>query len=276
MSAAASLRAQLTGGFVVAPVVYDGLTALLAQREGFGACAVTLAGTATQLGLEDPGVVGVSELVDHVGYLAEAVEIPVIAEAVRAGTPRDVARLVREGEAAGVAGFVLGDEAADGETVVPLDDVLARVRAARDSREDADTVVVVRTAALASAGWQEALRRVAAFREAGADLVGVAGVETDADLERLARDVAAHGPTMHQGAAAPVPHVRELGLTLHVAGSGHVLSALALRDALQQVRTGESAAPKGARLRFDELTSLLGLDEVYEIEARYAVNAEEQ
>lgn len=242
-----ALRQRLAAGFVVAPAVYDGLTARIAERAGFEACHVTAAGVAAQLGAARPQLLDPAEVVDHVRYLCEAVAIPVVVELAGLGGGDDgrAARVVAQLEAAGVAGLVV--------TPGPgLDDL----RAVLDARTD----VVV----LAHAGDRAG---AVAGHEAGADLVVVAGAPPAA-LAALAAAV----PTAVLDTSLPTAEAARLGARLHLAGAGHELSEVAVRAALQRARDGRSAERTRNELRFDDLTSLLGLPEVYELEARYATS----
>jgi 2-methylisocitrate lyase-like PEP mutase family enzyme len=284
MSAGRKLREQLSSGFVVAPSVYDGLTALIAQRAGFGVCHLSGEATAAQLGFPDVHLTGFSEVVDNVRYVSEAVRISVIADADSGfGNVHNVARTVREYEAAGAGGLHLSDEtfprhsaANRGEHLLPIDAASDNLRAALDTRSDPDFVIIARTYAMAPHGWNDTLERVAAYRGAGVDLVFVDGIEAMADLARYAADVASAGPTLYNGALVPTEQVGELGFSVNIAGGGHVLSYLAVRDALLRVRTGSTAEPARNELRFGDITSLLGLDEVYALEARYATTSTEE
>jgi 2-methylisocitrate lyase-like PEP mutase family enzyme len=192
--AARSLPEQLVRGQIVAPRVYDGLTALIAQHAGFGSCAVPIDGIAAQLGV-DPALVGTAEAADNVRYIADAVSIAVIAEAPRGlGDALAIAHCVRAFEAAGAAGLYL-DASADQRD------------AALDARRDPSFIIMARE-----------------------------------------------------------------GSTLQLVGEGHALSLRAVRDALARVRSRAQPAQRD-QLRFDELTSLLGLDEVYALERRYAIDS---
>ena len=258
MSAGRDLRAQLRHGMVVAPLVYDALTALIAQRAAFEACAVSIDGTAAQLGV-DPHLLNLTDAADNVRYVADAVSIPVIAEAPHAvRDARQVAHCVAELEAAGAA-------------AVYFDGLPDHVRAALDARIDPAFVVIARTRLHDADDWSRVLERVHALRRADADLVYVDGLDGGTVLDYCARHVAHHGPTACGGSMSTTL-TSALGFALHFAGAGHALSMAAVRDALARLRRGDEPNRRD-RLDFDELTSLLGLDEVYALEARYAAPA---
>jgi hypothetical protein len=102
-------------------------------------------------------------------------------------------------------------------------------------------------------------------------MVFIDKIKVQADLERYAAEVASRGPTLYKGSLVPTPQVRELGFSVNIAGGGHLLSFLAVRDALLRVRTGGASERIRNELRFDAITSLLGLDDVYALEAKYAI-----
>jgi 2-methylisocitrate lyase-like PEP mutase family enzyme len=257
MSVGGDLRARLAAGMVVAPLVYDGLTALIARRAGFDACAISVDGVAAQRGV-DPDLLELAEVTDVVRHVADAVSFPVIVEAPRGvRDARHVARCAAEIESAGAAGLHV-DTSADG------------LRAALDARIDPAFVVIARTRLHDHDDWSRVLARVHALRAAGADLVYVDGLDGGTVLDYCARHVAQHGPTACGGSMSTTL-TSALGFALHFAGAGHALSIAAVRDALARVRRGDETDRRD-QLKFDEITSLLGLDDVYDLEARYATD----
>jgi 2-methylisocitrate lyase-like PEP mutase family enzyme len=279
MSAGPSLRERLGTGFLVAPAVYDGLTALIAQRAGFQACYLSSGDIAAQRGFADVGLTNFGELLDDVRYVSEAVSIPTIAEAyVPFANELCVARTVSEYESAGASGLLIDDHASppvgfEGDRqVLSLAEAVAKLDAALGARSDPNVVIIAGTAALATNGWGDTLERVEAYRESGADMVFVDGVNGLADLEQCASEVVSDGPTMYKGLLVPTSQVKELGFALGISGSAHVLSLLAVRDALMRARAGGGSERVRNELRFEEITSLLGLDGVYEMEAKYSTD----
>lgn len=278
MTTGQSLRERLGAGFLVAPSIYDGLTALIAQRAGFEACYLSAHDVAVQRGYPDVGWTSSGEVLDDVRYVAQAVSIPMIAEAYTSSSDElHVARMVREYEYAGAAGLLVGDQISspagfggDAQTL-SIAEAVAKLQVAFDARTDPDMVIIAGTGALASKGWADTLDRIHAYRQAGADMVFIDRIEGQADLERYASEVASRGPTLYRGSLVPTPQVRELGFSVNIAGGGHLLSLLAVRDALLRVRAGRVSESVRNELRFDEITSLLGLDDVYAMEAKYAI-----
>src|ERR1700680_2402525 len=192
LSAAARLRKLLArDGLLVAPGAYDCISARTIEQAGFSAVYMTGAGTAATLGYPDYGLLTMSEMADNAGRLAAAVKVPVIADADTGyGNELNVTRTVREYERRGVAGIHIEDQGfpkkcghLDNKVLIPLEDYLAKIRAARSAKCDPGFLVIARTDARAVLGFEEAIRRANAALEAGADM---AFVEAPQTLEEVA------------------------------------------------------------------------------------------
>jgi 2-methylisocitrate lyase-like PEP mutase family enzyme len=179
------------GGMIVAPGAYDCITARTIAQSGFPAVYMTGAGTAATLGYPDYGLVTMSEMAENAGRIAAAVDVPVIADADTGyGNELNTTRTVREYEKRGVAGLHIEDQGfpkkcghLDNKVIVPLDEYLAKVRAAVAARRDADFLIIARTDSRAVLGMEEAIRRANAALQAGADM---AFVEAPQTLEEVA------------------------------------------------------------------------------------------
>jgi len=192
MSRARQFRELLQrDGLTIAPGAYDCITARTIAQAGFGAVYMTGAGTAATLGYPDYGLVTMSEMADNAGRIAAAVDVPVIADADTGyGNELNATRTVREYERRGVAGLHIEDQGfpkkcghLDNKTIVPLDEFLAKIRAAVAAKSDPDFVVIARTDSRAVLGFDEAIRRANAAVAAGADMVFVEAPQT---LEEVA------------------------------------------------------------------------------------------
>ncbi len=192
MSKASELRERLRQpGMLTAPGAYDCITARMIEQAGFGAIYMTGAGTAAALGYPDYGLVTMSEMVENAGRIAAAVKAPVIADADTGyGNELNVTRTVREYEQRGVAGIHIEDQGfpkkcghLENKAIVPLDDYLAKIRAAVAAKRDRDFLIIARTDARAVLGFEEAIRRANASIDAGADM---AFVEAPESLEEVA------------------------------------------------------------------------------------------
>jgi 2-methylisocitrate lyase-like PEP mutase family enzyme len=189
-------------GMVVAPGAYDGITARLIGQAGFDAVYMTGAGTAAALGYPDFGLVTMSEMVANARRIADAVDLPVIADADTGyGSELNVYRTVREYETAGVAALHLEDQAfpkkcghLDDKEIVPREDWLAKLRAAAAARRDRDFAIIARTDALAVAGFDEAIARANAALAVGADMAFVEAPQTIEEVAAVPRLV--RGPCL--------------------------------------------------------------------------------
>ena len=161
MTKARQLRKLLSNaGLVIAPGAYDCITARMVQQAGFSAVYMTGAGTAAMLGYPDYGLVTMSEMVENAGRIAAAVSVPVIADADTGyGNELNVVRTVREYEQRGVAGLHLEDQGfpkkcghLENKVVVPLEDYVAKIRAAVSARSDPDFLIIAQDGCARSAG----------------------------------------------------------------------------------------------------------------------------
>ena len=179
----------------VAPFTFDCLQAKLAEQAGFEAIYMTGFGTSAARGFPDLGLLTMTEMVANVRALANAVKIPLIADADTGyGNPMNVWRTVREYEDAGAAAMHIEDQVFPkrcgflaGKQVIPMEEMIPKVRAACDARRDRNLVIIARTDALAVNGWEDVNRRCRAYREAGADMVFVDGIRTREDLANCAK-----------------------------------------------------------------------------------------
>ncbi len=215
MTPSARLRAALRApGLIVAPGAHDGLTARLVADAGFPAVYMTGAGTAAVSGFPDFGLLTMTEMVANAARLARATPVPVIADADTGyGNELNTFRAVQEYERAGVAGIHIEDQVApkrcghlEQKEIVPVDDWLAKLRAAADARQDPDFLLIARTDARAVVGFDEAIARANAALGAGADMVFVEAPETLDELAAVPRLV--RGPCLlnivHRGRSPAV------------------------------------------------------------------------
>ena len=227
--AAARLRQHLNSGdMLVAPGVYDGITARLAEQAKFTALYMTGAGTAASYGLPDYGLLTMTEMVANAARIVACTTLPVIADADTGfGNELNVTRAVRAYEQAGVAGIHIEDQVSpkrcghlDGKELVPAAEFVAKIRAALAARRNPDFVIIARTDANSVSGLGDAIARANAALAAGADL---AFVEAPRDLDEIAaipRRV--NGPCLFnivRGGKTPdisLHDVREMGYRLAI------------------------------------------------------------
>jgi 2-methylisocitrate lyase-like PEP mutase family enzyme len=268
------------------PCCFDALSAQLVERAGFALTFMSgFAVSATRLGAPDTGLISYGEMVEQGRSVCAAVSIPVIGDGDTGyGNALNVRRTVAGYAQAGFACVMIEDQLAPkrcghtrGKDVVGRGEALARIRAAVDAREEgAGVLVMARTDARAPLGLDEALWRARAFADLGADLLFVEAPRSEAELERVAREVPA--PCMVnlvEGGDTPLlPHARLEAMGYRIAAYPLTLlsaSARAMQDALVALREGR--APE-RRLPFAELRSLVGFDAYDALARRYAPEEE--
>jgi 2-methylisocitrate lyase-like PEP mutase family enzyme len=271
------LRQMLDGPeMVVAPFVFDAFQARIAQTAGFQCVYMTGFGTAAARGFPDVGLLTMAEMVENVRYIANAVDIPVVCDADTGyGNPVNVYRTVREYEAAGAAALHIEDQVwpkrcgfLAGKQVIPMEEMVQKVRAACDARRDQNFVIIARTDALAVHGWEEVNKRARAYRAAGADLLFVDGIKTLADMQRYAETLG-DLPLLYNGQLLPVPELAKFGFKLTISTATLMAFYVRMRDALRELKeTG--TITRGAEFGvFEEMTELLGVPEALALGQKY-------
>lgn len=261
-SARRAFRALLDrpGRLLALPGVYDAIGARLAAQAGFEALYMTGAGVCASLGYPDYGLVTMSEMVDRAGVIAAAVPLPLLSDADTGyGNELNVTRTVREFEKRGVAAIHIEDQVApkrcghlDGKELVSRDDFVAKIRAAVRARVDPDFTIVARSDARAVTGLDDAIDRVNAALDVGAD---VAFVESPVDLDEVAAiPKRVHGPcllNLVQGGKTPLlsfAEIAQLGYRLAIVPGATLAPTLVGCDrALADLaRTGSIVTPASA------------------------------
>jgi methylisocitrate lyase len=185
---------------LIVPGAFDALSAKLAERAGFEAVYMTGAGTVNAVaGLPDIGLLSLTEVASNAGYIANAVRIPVFADADTGyGNALNVMRTVRTYEQAGLAGLHIEDQVSPkrcghvaGKECVPLDEMVGKIRAAAAARSDPDFVIIARTDSKAPLGFDEAVKRGRAYAAAGADIVVPEALQTKEEFAAYAREIRA-------------------------------------------------------------------------------------
>jgi 2,3-dimethylmalate lyase len=281
MPAMATLRELLDGPEpVLAPGAYDALSARLVERAGFPAVYMTGFGaSASLLGRPDVGLLSFDEMAGHARRLAQAVSVPLIADADDGyGNPLNVMRTVREYAAAGVAALHIEDQVApkrcghmEGKEVIDAAEMVEKVRAAVEARGEDGPLIIARTDARAVEGLDAALERARRYREAGADALFVEAPETEQEIEA----VAAAFPDVPlvfnwvDGGKTPqlaLERIRELGFALVIYPVTTLFAAArAVADVLDRLPRADHDVPS-----FDAFTDMIGLPEMRALEARFA------
>jgi len=287
MSHVGVLRAALAARprrLLSVPGCWDGLTALLIEQAGFEAAFLTGGGLSMgRFGRPDMGLVTLSEVTETIAVIRDRVSIPLIADGDTGfGNALNMARTVRAFERAGASAIQIEDQGFPkrcghmaGKTVVPLAEAVGKLKAALDSR--VEMLVIARTDAVSVEGFDAAMERAEAFREAGADLVFVEGPRTMAELEAIAARFADTVPLVHnlvEGGVTPT----EDGAVLEALGFAVALHPLLLMHGF--IRTAPNwlgtlredrgtIALGGAIARLPELNALVGLADLAAQGKRY-------
>jgi 2-methylisocitrate lyase-like PEP mutase family enzyme len=284
------LRQLLTSAPLVVPGCYDAMSAKVLERAGFPAVYMTGYGTSLALlGLPDAGLATMSEMHLNARYIANAVGVPVIADADNGyGNAINVMRTVREYIQTGVAGIHIEDQAIPkrcghvaGRRVIPLDEAVGKYRAAAAVRRDLDPdfVLIARTDARGAHGGSldEAIRRANAYLEAGADLAFVEGPTSLEEIGRVCREV--RGPVFYNQTGVsprltPV-QMKELGIAVTILPGAMLRVALqAIWDFAAALRDEGPAAEARFAERFrnhpvGDLHTFAGFDQIRGWEAEY-------
>lgn len=263
-------------GMIVAPFAFDCLQARLAEEAGFDAVYMTGFGTAAARGYPDLGLLTMAEMVANVRAIANCVDVPVICDADTGyGNAVNVWRTVREYEDAGASALHIEDQVFPkrcgflaGKQVIPLEDMVPKVRAACDARRDRNLVIIARSDALQPCGWDETERRARAYRAAGADLIFLDGIKTLEDLEIYGKRLG-DLPLLYNGDLLPLDELAKhpFKVTIHI---GTMLAAYkSIRDTMRELkRDGKIAADTKSHI-FEEFTRTMRVPQYQEIEQKY-------
>lgn len=273
-------------GVIVLPGVYDALTAKLAERVGFKIIVHTgYATAASLLGQPDVGLVSFKEMCDRVASIARAVRIPVMSDADTGyGNPINVYRTVKEYIRAGAAGLFIEDQVwpkrcghMSGKQIISAEEMVAKIKAAVDAKddEDADFVVGARTDAIATDGIDEAIERAKSYSKAGADFVYIEAYESIEQMEKAVERV--EPPlvlNLIEGGKTPIVSVKqaeEMGFKI----VAFPLTALwattnAVTNTLQILKeTGSAQSCLSELTTWAEFNEIIGLPEIKEMEDKY-------
>jgi 2-methylisocitrate lyase-like PEP mutase family enzyme len=269
---------------ICAPGVFDGVSARIADRMGFDALYMTGYGVvASHLGLPDAGIATYSDMVSRVERLAALTATPLIADGDTGyGGLLNVQHTVRGYERAGAVAIQLEDQEFPkkcghmlGRRVVPVEDMVAKIRVASDARSDRDFKIVARTDARTPLGLDEALRRGEAYAKAGADLLFIESPESVAEMEAIGRafDVPLVA-NMVEGGRTPILAADELqrvGYRLAIFPAlGFLAAGAALQNAYAGLRARGSSAGLDLELYpFQDFSRMMGFDAVTDFDTKY-------
>lgn len=263
-------------GIVVAPGIYDGLSALLVEQAGFEAAYLSGASICyTRFGFPDIGLVSVSEVIDTLAAIRERCAIPVIVDIDTGfGNALNVQRSIRGFERAGAAAVQLEDQATPkrcghlrDKALIPASEMVGKIKAALDARVG-DMALICRTDAIAVEGFEAALARADVYAAAGADMIFVEAPPSEDHLAQVAKRFAGKVPVMAnmvEGGKTPLlsgPELERLGFKLVIFPGGTVRAlAFGLRDYLASLRASGTTAPfRDRMLDFAGINALLDTD----------------
>jgi 2-methylisocitrate lyase-like PEP mutase family enzyme len=284
----AALRRRLAGqDIVVAPGIFDMISAKMADSMGFDCLYMTGFGTvASYLGLPDAGLATYTDMVGRVAAFCGGTNTPVICDGDTGyGGLLNVMHTVRGYERAGAAGIQLEDQEfpkkcghTPGRRVIPLEDMVRKIRVAAETREARDFLIVARTDARTSLGLDEALRRGEAYANAGADVLFIESPESVEELERIGRsfDVPLLVNIVEGGRTPQLrpAELQKLGFSLAIyPASGFLAVAQALRDMYGEIKSlnGTGGAQR-ALYPFSAMCELMGFPGVWEFDRTHADN----
>lgn len=273
MKTAKRLRELLARpGITMAPGAYDAFSAKLIEAAGFEVAYMTGFGTAAStLGYPDIGLLTMTDMVTNAKRIADAVTIPLIADADTGyGNHLNVIRTVEEYERAGIAAIQIEDQVSpkrcghmEGHKLIPTGDMVAKIRAAVKARQDSDTVIIARTDAISAEGFEEAIHRANIYRKEGADLLFV---EAPRDMDQLAKiPKLVKGPVLVNIAPkTPYLHIKkyeDMGYALAIYPAISITAVyVALREKLAELKSNGMNSDGGhGGVPFDELVNFLGL-----------------
>ncbi len=270
---------------LVAPGTYDPLMAKIIERVGFDAVYMTGAGVShSTLAMPDLGLTTLTEMVDRARKISDAVEIPVIADADTGyGNAINVIRTVREYERAGVAALHIEDQDMPkrcghfaGKTLISKEEMLGKLKAALDTRQDEDLLIIARTDARTAESFEAAIERGQAYAEVGADIVFVESPRSEDELSEICRSI--NRPLLANMVETgltplmPAGELQRMGFSVVIFPGG--LARFLTRQATEFLTTLKEEGTTSSNLErmysFQEQNALLGLEKFEALSKKYA------
>ncbi|HZL60705.1 MAG TPA: isocitrate lyase/phosphoenolpyruvate mutase family protein [Pseudolabrys sp.] len=282
-----SLRSLLSKPpIVIAPGVYDPLTALIATQAGFHSLYISGAAIAyTRLGRPDIGLVSVTEVVETVALIRDRVDAHLIVDADTGyGNALNVGRTVRLLEKSGAQAIQIEDQGfpkrcghLDDKTLIPAAEMAGKIKAAVDARRSSDTLIIARTDAVAVEGFEHAVERALLYRDAGADVLFVEAPKAREELAKIVKLVGRKVPLMAnmvEGGKTPMLSAAELealgfALVIFPGGIVRTLAKTAVDYYASLAAHGSTQPFRERMFDFDALNRLIGTPEMLERGRRY-------
>ncbi|MBI77231.1 MAG: carboxyvinyl-carboxyphosphonate phosphorylmutase [Rhodospirillaceae bacterium] len=267
---------------LVAPACYDALSARLIERAGFNLSFMSgFAVSAARLGLPDTGLISYGEMLEQGRNICNAVSIPLIGDGDTGyGNALNVKRTVLGYAQAGFGCIMIEDQVAPkrcghtrGKQVVDREEAISRIRAAVDAREEgANILIMARTDARATDGFDEAMSRIKAFSEEGADILFLEAPKDEQEMRKFCEGVSGYkmANLVEQGDTPLLPPdaLHEMGFKIVLYPLTMIKSALAaMETALEALKIGQNPA---ALADFSHLREVVGFESYYKAEQKYA------
>ena len=275
-------------GSLIIPGAYDAMSARLVEEIGFKAVYATGAGISNaQLGWADVGLTSLKEVVDIVARMADVTNIPIVVDADTGfGNAINVIRTVREFERAGAAAIQMEDQVSpkkcghfSGKDIITKDEMVYKIKAAVDTRQDENLAIIARTDALAVNGMSDALERAHAYREAGADIIFVEAPTTIEQLQQITNSLSEIPLIINlvEGGKTPLISLKEaeeLGFKIMLCANTGLRAAIkGITQALKVLKEeGTQENLMDLICTWEERQSLFKLHQVKEWEKEYLSN----
>jgi 2-methylisocitrate lyase-like PEP mutase family enzyme len=272
------------------PSCFDALSAKMIEQAGFGAMFMSgFAVSAARIGEPDLGLISYAEMLDQGANICSAVTVPVIGDGDTGyGNALNVKRTVKGYARAGFACVMIEDQVSPkrcghtkGKLVVERAEAADRIRAAVDAREEVradggDILIMSRTDSRALHGLDEAIARANEAREIGADILFIEAPKSVEEMREIARQAPGHHmANLVQGGETPIlspDELSEIGYSIAISPLALMASAMqAMKQTLDDLKRGIDPDPR--MMPFDELRRVIGFDDYYEAEKRYASSA---
>lgn len=271
---------------IIAPGAHDMITAKIIGKLGFDAVYMTGYGqSASHLGKPDVGLMTMTEMVTRASNMVECAGVPVIADADTGfGNAVNVMRTVREYEKAGVAVIQLEDQVMPkkcghmvGREVIPMDEMVGKIKAAVDTRVNPDFMIMARTDARTVLGIDAALERAHAYKEAGADIIFVESPESEEEMRRINQELPGvlTLANMVEGGRTPMfknADLSSFGYNLIIYPTASIyVTTKAMVDLWEGMRRDDTTETLiDTMIPFPKFNEIVGLTEIREVEANYA------
>jgi 2-methylisocitrate lyase-like PEP mutase family enzyme len=282
-----SLKSRLlSDDILIAPGVYDGLTAAIAEQAGFEALYLSGAAVAyTRLGRPDIGLTSVSEMTDTMALIRDRVDLPVIIDADTGfGNALNAQRTMRMYERAGANALQVEDQSypkrcghLSDKSLIPAGEMVGKIAAMADARASDETLIIARTDAVAVEGFEKALCRAEAYVAAGADVLFIEALRSDEEMRIVAEQFRGRIPllaNMVEGGATPIrsaTDLESLGFSVVIFPGGVVRALARTAEAYYgSLKANGSNRPFAENMfDFNGLNSKIGTDDMLAMGKRY-------